>query len=541
MARLLVRLKLRLLTNALRSSNRAKASFITSTAFAVLTALGMFALLASLHGQNSAVVLTSVMFTVFAFGWLILPLLAFGLDSTLDPATMALYPLRTRQLAIGLLAASATGAWPAANVIGLLGVLIGLARGVLGVFVALVAVLLQVLFCITAARFVTTSMAGLLRSRRGKDLAVFLFIPIVAGYEFFTQVVPRLAAAGKLTTTSFTGSDTWLRWLPPGLAAHAIQDASDGHPGTALLRLALLAAVIVVLGWLWIRSLSRALVTPDSSTQSSQVRASGGRPGSVGRASTALPFARHGLRGAVAARFWIYQRREPISLVYWGMTAVITAAASVGAIAGPQRHPGVTFLSAVLGAAFIGLFHANTVGSTGPSFVMEATALTDRNALRAYLSGQNVVLAVIGIPLLTVLTFGLGAAAGSAAFGFETMPVALAALGAALALSNILTVNGAYPMAKRVGTPIYTSAPGYGSSRVAATIGTLFGIPVLVAPVIVAAVLTAGSPLVIRAPVLTACAAAYGLALAWAGVGIAAATGEGKMPELCQVALASKV
>jgi ABC-2 type transport system permease protein len=151
------------------------------------------------------------------------------------------------------------------------------------------------------------------------------------------------------------------------------------------------------------------------------------------------------------------------------------------------------------------------------------------------------VLAVIGIPLLTVLTFGLGAAVGSPDYGFETMPVGLAALGAALALSNIITVNGAYPMAKRVGTPIYISAPGYGSSRVAATIGTLLGVPVLAAPVIVAAVLTAGAPLAIRAPVLTVCAAAYGLALAWGGVRIAAATGEGKMPELCQVALASKV
>ena len=537
MARLLIQLKLRLLTNALRSSSRAKASFMTSTAFAVLTALGMFALLASLHGQPAAVDLASVMFTVFAFGWLILPLLAFGLDATLDPATMALYPLRTRQLAAGLLAASAAGAWPAANVIGLLGVLIGLARGLAGVLAALVAVLLQVLFCMVLARLVTTSMAGLLRSRRGRDLAAFLFIPIIAGYEFFAQVVPKLAATGKLTTASFAGFGAWTRWLPPGLAAHAIQDASDGHPGTAVARLALLAAVIVILGWLWIRSLSRALVSPDSSTRSPQVRTRGGRP----RASTALPLARYGLRGAVAARFWIYQRREPLSLVYWGVIAVFTVAASTSSIIGPQHHPAVTFLSAVLGAAFIGYFHANTVGSTGPSFVLEATALTGRNALRAYLSGQNIVLAAIGIPLLTALTFGLGAAAGFPAFGFETMPVALAALGAALALSNIITVTGAYPMAKRAGTPIYVSAPGYGSSRVAATIATLFGVPALAAPVIVAAVLTAGAPLAIRAPVLTGCAAAYGLALTWTGVRIAAAAGEGKLPELCQVALASKV
>src|SRR6202043_69469 len=151
--------------------------------------------------------LTSFIFTVFAFGWLILPLLAFGLDSTLDPATVALYPLRTRPLATGLLAASATGAWPLANVIGLLGVTVGLARGPLGLLVAVVAVLLQVLFCITLARFVTTGLAGLLRARRGKDLAAFLIIPIFALYETFAQVVPRLAAEGKITTRTFEGID----------------------------------------------------------------------------------------------------------------------------------------------------------------------------------------------------------------------------------------------------------------------------------------------------------------------------------------------
>jgi len=110
-ARLLVQLKLRLLRNALRSSTGAKLGFIFSTIFAGLVAAGTFVLLALLRGHSAAVDLTTVIFTVFAFGWLILPLLAFGLDATLDPATLALYPLRTRPLAVGLLAASATGAW----------------------------------------------------------------------------------------------------------------------------------------------------------------------------------------------------------------------------------------------------------------------------------------------------------------------------------------------------------------------------------------------------------------------------------------------
>ena len=85
--------------------------------------------LALLSGASDPVNLTATIFTLFAFGWLILPIMSFGLDGTLDPATLALYPLRTRSLAVGLLAASAAGAWPLANVIGLLGVTVGLARG----------------------------------------------------------------------------------------------------------------------------------------------------------------------------------------------------------------------------------------------------------------------------------------------------------------------------------------------------------------------------------------------------------------------------
>src|SRR5215469_11031690 len=295
MARILVQLKLRLIANALRSSTAARASFLVSTMFAALAAIGTFWLLAQLRFLSASVDLTTVVFGMFAIGWLIAPIFAFGLDGTLDPATMALYPLRTRPLVVGLLAASATGAWPVANVLGLLGVTVGLASGSLGVFVAVLAVLLQVLFCITLARFVTTGMAGLLRSRRGKDLAVLLIIPIFAVYEGLIQTVPKLVSEGALTASSFGGADLWLRWTPPGLAVHAIYDASTGHAGTALLRLALLAGIIVVLDLLWIRSLDHALVTTDTSTQSA-VRGS------------ALPFARFGLRRTVAARFWIYQR-----------------------------------------------------------------------------------------------------------------------------------------------------------------------------------------------------------------------------------------
>jgi ABC-2 type transport system permease protein len=527
-ARLLVQLKIRILLGALRSSTAAKASFFLSVFWAGLVAIGTFTGLALLRGQAASVDLTTVVFTVFALGWLVLPLLAFGLDSTLDPATLALYPLRTGPLAVGLLAASATGAWPLANVLGLLGVTVGLAAGPLGLAVALVATVAEVLFCITLARLVTTGLAGLLRSRRGRDLAVLLVIPIFAMYEAFAQVVPRLTAEGKLTVASFASVDGWLRWLPPGMAAHSIQDASSGHPAAAFGRLALLAAVIAVLGWWWIRLLGRALVTADTSTGLSAVR--GG----------ALPFGRYGLRGAVAARFWVYQRREPASLMYWAITAVIMAAVSVSTI---RTHNYLVALlsSAGFGSAFIGVFHANMIGMSGPGFRLEALALSGRRALRAYFLGQDLALGVIAVPLLALVSFALAAVARHPVDGFLGVAVELAGIGAGLALGNVFSVVMPYPAVKRAGNPTPRAAEGYMGASLTGTFVSIIGTGLAIVPVVVAAVLTQRDPAAVRLPVLVACAAAYGLALAWIGVRAAAAMAGPRLPELAQIAIRSKL
>jgi ABC-2 type transport system permease protein len=527
-ARLLVQLKLRLLLNALRSSQAAKTAFIFSTVAAGVFAVGTFAGLAALRGQSASVDAATVVFTLFAFGWLTLPLLIFGLDSTLDPATLALYPLRTRPLAVGLLAASCTGAWPLANVIGLLGVTVGLAHGALGVFIAVLAVLLQVLFCITLARFVTTALAGLLRSRRGRDFAALLIIPIFILYEVFAQVVPHAAATGKLTASSFAGVDHWIRWIPPGLAAHAIQDASDGHAGPALLRLALLAAIVGALGWLWIRSLGQALVTVDTTTQSSAAR------------GAALPFGRFGLRGTLIARFWIYQRRDPTALIYWAIILVVSVAAPIRVILTPKYLTGL-LLSAAVGAALMAVLHSNSIGFSGSDFSFESMALSGRRKLRAYFFSQDVTLAVIGVPLLTIVSFGLAAVARHPVDGFLGTSVALAGIGGGLAISNVFTVALPYPVEKRAGSPVPRPADGFGGHLVLGRFGGLIGTGVLVVPVILAVVFTRSDSAAVRMPVLVVCAAGYGLALAWAGVRIAARLAAATMPELGQIGLRSRL
>jgi ABC-2 type transport system permease protein len=282
----------------------------------------------------------------------------------------------------------------------------------------------------------------------------------------------------------------------------------------------------VVLGWIWIGILRRALVTVDTTTQSSAVRQGG------------LPFARFGLRGAVAARYWIYQRREPSSLIYWGIVGVVMIASSVSSLLTPS-YRGALLSSAGIGAALLAIFHSNSAGMTGPAFVYEAMAMTSRRALRCYFSGQNLALSVIAVPLLTVISFGLAAVAGHPEAGFLAVAVDFAGIGASMALSNIFTVRLPYPTEKREGSPVRGASEGHAARALGATFGSLLGTAVAVGPVAAAEVLTSADPAAVRIPVLLACAACYGIALAWAGVRIAARVAEPKLPELCQVSLHS--
>jgi ABC-2 type transport system permease protein len=340
--------------------------------------------------------------------------------------------------------------------------------------------------------------------------------------------VPRLAAEGKITAETFAGIDKWLRWLPPGLAAHAIQDASAGHAGTALLRLGLLAAVIVVLAGLWVRSLGRALVRVDTSTQSSAVR---GRP---------LPFARSGIRGTVAGRYLIYQRRDPGSFVRWCIVAVVMGAAAVSTVRTPHYHVAL-ILSAVLGAWILGVYNANSIGLTGPAFGLEASALSGARALRAYLAGRGIALAIIAVPLMMAASFAIAAVAGHPADGLWVAAIDLAGIGAGLALSSIFSVALAYPAEKRAGNPMPRAADGYGGRVFAGTFGTLLGVVLATVPVILAVEFTNSVPAAVRIPVLVVGAAGYGLTLAWAGARIAARAAERQLPELYGLAVRSKL
>ncbi|MDP9405833.1 MAG: transporter, partial [Actinomycetota bacterium] len=118
MARLFVRLKLRLIANGLRRSPRYAVALVLGAAF-VVPFMAAGAVGAALLGRatDPATVAGPALVVALALlwlGWVVGPVLAFAADETLDPARLRLLPLRRSQLAAGLLAASAVGIGPLA-------------------------------------------------------------------------------------------------------------------------------------------------------------------------------------------------------------------------------------------------------------------------------------------------------------------------------------------------------------------------------------------------------------------------------------------
>jgi hypothetical protein len=189
----------------------------------------------------------------------------------------------------------------------------------------------------------------------------------------------------------------------------------------------------------------------------------------------------------------------------------------------------------------LSLFNANWIGITGSAFTLEASSLTGKKAIRGYVAGRNLALAVVAVPLTVIVSFGLAAFAGHPLDGFLAGAIDLAAIGVGLALSSLYAVSLAYPAVKRVGSPIPNAADGYGGHVFAATVGSLFGVPIVIMPVLFAVILTSSVPSAVRFPVLALGAAAYGLAATWAADRWSAALAAAKLPELCQVANSSKL
>ena len=108
MVALLVRLKLTLLRNSLRRSVWRTVGLIIGIVYGLGVVAAVLAGLVALRWTSTDLTadVTVVAFSALSVGWLLMSLLVFGVDETVDPARFALLPVRARELLPGLLAAA---------------------------------------------------------------------------------------------------------------------------------------------------------------------------------------------------------------------------------------------------------------------------------------------------------------------------------------------------------------------------------------------------------------------------------------------------
>jgi hypothetical protein len=513
-----VRLKLRLLANGLRDTARL-VGFAVGAAFTLaMTPLATVGWLGLRDSPELAADVGVVVFTAVALGWIILPLGLFGTDDTLDPARFAALPLRPRTLVTGLYVGAFAGLAPLATTALLAGSVFGLSAGPGSVVVALVALVLEVALCVAVSRALASALSGVLRSRRGRDLAVLVGVMIGGSGQLVMLGTAYVSGSADLVHSAASV----LRWAPPGMAAWAAADAAAGHYLLAIAGLAGAALTVALLLLWWGRTLTGAMVTTDAST---------------GRA--ARPAGRHawlhrlhprGRAGAVAVRELRYNWREPRRRSAW------VAAVLFGGI-GPflllrQDGAGANGVYVVcLTAGIVGLQAANQLGIDGPATWMHVATWRDPRDIRADFAGRNLALALIGAPILLVIAVALAAIAGSAGSALEPFALACAVLGIAFGVGNVASVVAPFPVPESTTNVFSGGNTGQGCLAGVVVIGSLAGTGLLSLPLLAAPLLTRLDRPVLAASVYLG-GIGYGLVVAWLGRYLAGAMVYGRQPEL---------
>lgn len=470
----LVWLKWRLLVNGVRA-DRQRAFGLPIVTIGV-TAIGIwlsgrFARTAGDMDPAAAGEFTLWVMLIAWMAWTTLPVLLFPLDETLDPARFALAPVGRTQLMAGLAAAGLVTPTIVVPVL-LLATNVGLFTGPITALVALVAGGLLLVHLVVGGQTFTAVVSMVLRSRRGRDLAVVIVSSLgLLGFalqQTIATAIGEYGLAGAVQT--YPLSRLWFV-LPPVAAQQAPVAAAAGNWALAFAALAVSAAWLGAIVALWNRVLFRLTTTPESSPlkrSAKERRTLADRWGW----STATVTARKELR--------FYLRDPRLRMVWTGAViflGVIIATLWLGTtqVADIQNAPWLPLLGPMV-VIFIGLPVAlNQFGweRNAASFLFALPAKP-----RTLLVGKNIATGIALLAETTALALVFAFVSG----GWETLPIvpplALTAIGCQLAVGNVVSVYAPLRLPD-LGTDLFAQATEQGCLAIVAQVISFFVIGLL--------------------------------------------------------------
>ncbi len=266
MVGLVVRLRLRMWWTAMSRSPLHLASSVIGVlaALGVLVVLGPGLALLALRPLRITA-LTVPFFTFITLMWGVLSLVATGVDNVLDPARFAVLPVRTVELARGLLAAAYTGV-PAVMLCGLaLAQVVAWAGHPAALPAAVVAAVLGTATAILVSRAVTSLLARIMTGRTGRLVGAFA-VSLVTLLPLALNLLITTGSLGRdLRSFDASRSAELAGWTPVGWVWSLPYDVATGRVWTAVVHLALAGALLALLWVVWVRQLGRSLTSPMTS------------------------------------------------------------------------------------------------------------------------------------------------------------------------------------------------------------------------------------------------------------------------------------
>lgn len=482
MVRELASLKARMFWNGLRTDRQRQIGLPLILGLALYVAWrasrAHIATLSELTGAESVEYLAWAA-TLLFIAWVALPVVIFPLDENLDPQQLATLPVPRARLMAGLTAAALISP-PLLAVVAVLATTA--ARRPESWLIAVPSAFVFVVMLVVGSQLFTTLVSAVLRSRRGRDVAVFLIMGIgLASFAGYQTVQNAIDLTGVGTAALAAPIDALWWAIPPAAPAHAISQAWSGAWPQAVMALAVAMGWTAALVMVWERVLSRLLVTPRQESGRSSIRRRNGMAG--GPWGVPLVVARKELR---------FYLRDPRQRLVWTGTVIFVGLAVAAIVVGSEgfaqfRTKAWLPLLAPVMVLMVGLPVALN------QFGWERNAASYLFALpanpRSIIVGKNLA-ALTGLLVETVF-LGLLFAWFSSSWRWIglVLPLAIGAICCLLAVGNVVSVLTPLRL-PREGTDVFAQSTEQGFLALASQVVSFFTIGLLLVVPASATVLT---------------------------------------------------
>ncbi|GCE25703.1 hypothetical protein KDA_11870 [Dictyobacter alpinus] len=219
----------------------------------------------------NAEVLFLVLTGIFAL-WLILPLLEFTTNEGLDISKLALFPLTRAELMLSLVISTLLDIPTVGLLIALAAVVAGWATSIPLGLMAFVTMLVFYVQLVAASQLVLALLQRFLQSRRFRDISVILVVLLSSSGYLCQFAIRGFANEGFLEALKSARISPYLQWLPSGMAARAIQQASIGNWLLSIVWLLALVVISLCFLFFWQMIVERGLTAAESAGSAKTVR-----------------------------------------------------------------------------------------------------------------------------------------------------------------------------------------------------------------------------------------------------------------------------